>query len=160
MLIFKGSTKSSGSRAVIVVRVRHCLSVLVYAGLSMFYSCRALLVTGCTCIYAYNLALTLVTKSRWTWQPSPTSLGICGLRSRRLQCRIECLKRCCRLHDIKRVTASCHNDVMISYKSSRPIGNTKTFGSFFGYRPPIEPSTVFVQLCALPEPFQRLSLFP
>ena len=25
----------------------------------MFYSCRALLVTGCTCIYAYNLAVAL-----------------------------------------------------------------------------------------------------
>ena len=46
----------SGSRAVLVVRVRHCLSVLVYAGLSIVYCCRALLVTGCTCVYAYNLA--------------------------------------------------------------------------------------------------------
>ena len=48
MLIFKGGTWSSGNRAVIVVRVRHCLSVLVYAGLSMFACCRALLVAGCT----------------------------------------------------------------------------------------------------------------
>ena len=48
MLIFKGGTWSSGNRAVIVVRVRHCLSVLVYAGLSMFTCCRALLVAGCT----------------------------------------------------------------------------------------------------------------
>ena len=46
----------SGSRAVLVVRVPHCLSVLVYAGLSIVYRCRALPVTGCTCIYAYNLA--------------------------------------------------------------------------------------------------------
>ena len=46
----------SGSRAVLVVRVRHCLSVLVYAGLSIVYCCQALPVTGCTCIYAYNLA--------------------------------------------------------------------------------------------------------
>ena len=36
MLIFIGGTYSSGSRAVIVVWVRHCLSVLVCAGLSMF----------------------------------------------------------------------------------------------------------------------------
>ena len=48
MLIFKGGTWSSGNRTVIVVRVRHCLSVLVYAGLSMFTCCRALLVAGCT----------------------------------------------------------------------------------------------------------------
>ena len=48
VLIFKGGTWSSGNRAVIVVRVRHCLSVLVYAGLSMFTCCRALLVAGCT----------------------------------------------------------------------------------------------------------------
>ena len=33
---------------VIVVRVRHCLSLLVYAGLSMFTCCRALLISGCT----------------------------------------------------------------------------------------------------------------
>ena len=29
----------------------------MYAGLSMFYRCRALLIIGCTCIYAYNLAI-------------------------------------------------------------------------------------------------------
>ena len=46
----------SGSRAVLVVWVRHCLSVLVYAGLCIVYCCRALPVTGCTCFYAYNLA--------------------------------------------------------------------------------------------------------
>ena len=48
MLIFKGGTWPSGLRAVIVVRVRHCLSVLLYAGLSMFTCCRALLISGCT----------------------------------------------------------------------------------------------------------------
>ena len=32
-------------------------------------------------------------------------------------------KRGCRLCDVKRVTASCHNDIMISYKSSRSVGN-------------------------------------
>ena len=36
------------NRAVIVVRVRHCLSVLLYAGLSMFTCYRALLISGCT----------------------------------------------------------------------------------------------------------------
>ena len=46
----------SGSRAVLIVWVRHCLSVLVYAGLSIVYRSRALPVTGCTCVYAYNLA--------------------------------------------------------------------------------------------------------
>ena len=69
----------------------------------------------------------LVTESRRTWQPSPTSLGIRGLCPQRPQCRIECLKRCCRLRDVKRVTASCCNDVMISYKSSRLVGNATTF---------------------------------
>ena len=65
------------------------------------------------------------------WLPSPTGLGnrplcpfgIRGLRSRRPQHRIECLKQCCRLRDVKCVTASCRNDVMISYKRSRPVGN-------------------------------------
>ena len=74
----------------------------------------------------------LVTESRWTWQPSPTSLGIRGLRSRRPQHRIECWKRCCRLHDVKRVTASCRNDIMISYKSSHLVGKMTTFQLFIG----------------------------
>ena len=47
-LSLKAGTQSSGNRAVIVVRVRHCLSVLLYAGLSMFTCCRALLISGCT----------------------------------------------------------------------------------------------------------------
>ena len=101
----------------------------------------------------------LVTESRRTWQPSPTSLGIRGLRSRRPQRQMECLKRRCRLRDVKHVTASCRNDVMISYKSSRPVGNTRTFQLFIGRLPTIL-SAVFVQPCALPEPFRRLSLFP
>ena len=59
--------------------------------------------------------------------------------------------------DVKCVTASCRNDAMISYKK---VPSSWECGSFFGYRPPIEPSAIFVQPCALPEPFQRLSLFP
>ena len=60
----------SGSCAVLVVRVRHCLSVLVYAGLSIVYCCRALPVTGCTCFYAYNLANCFCKnffRGRWTF---------------------------------------------------------------------------------------------
>ena len=102
----------------------------------------------------------LVTESRRTWQPSPTSLGICGLRSWRPQCQIECSKQRCRLRDVKCVTASCRSDVMISYKSSRLVGNATTFQLFIGYRLPTVLSAVFVQPCALPEPFRRLSLFP
>ena len=102
----------------------------------------------------------LVTESRRTWQPSLTSLGIRGLHSRRPQRQIECSKWRCRLRDVKHVTASCHNDVMIPYKSSHPVGNAMTFQLFIGYRLPTVPSAVFVQPCALPEPFQRFSLFP
>ena len=102
----------------------------------------------------------LVTKSCRTWQPSPTSLGIHGLRSRRPQRRIECSKRRCRLRDVKRVTASCRNDIMVSYKSSRPVGNATTFQLLIGYWLPTVPSAVIVQPCALPEPFRRFSLFP
>ena len=88
-------------------------------------------------------------------------LGIRGLHSWRPQCRVECLKRCCRLRDVKRITASCRNDVMISYKRSCPVGNAILLVlSFFGYQPPIQPSAIFVQPCALPEQFRRLSLFP
>ena len=65
------------------------------------------------------------------WLLSPAGLGnrplrpfgIRGLCSRRLQRQIECLKWRCQLRDVKRITASCHNDVMISYKWSRPVGN-------------------------------------
>ena len=66
------------------------------------------------------VALTLVTESRRTWQPSLTPLGIRGLRSWSPQRRIECSKRRCWLRDIKCVIASCRNDVMIPYKRSRP----------------------------------------
>ena len=59
VLIFKGGTYLSGSRAVLIVRVRYYLSVLVYVGLSIVYRSRALPVTGCTCVYAYNLAILL-----------------------------------------------------------------------------------------------------
>ena len=91
----------------------------------------------------------------------PTPLGIRGLRPWGPQHQIECSKQCCRLRDVKRVTASCCNDVMIPYKRSRPDRDAVLwlFG-FFGYRLPIEPSAVFVQPCALQEPFRRLSLFP
>ena len=61
----------------------------------------------------------LVTESRRTWQLPPTPLGIRSLHSWSLQRRIECSKRRCRLRDIKGVTASCCNDVMIPYKRSR-----------------------------------------
>ena len=53
----------------------------------------------------------------------PYALGIRGLCSWRPQYRIECLKRRCRLRDVKRITASCRNDVMIPYKRSRLVGN-------------------------------------
>ena len=89
----------------------------------------------------------------------PISLGIRSLCSRRPQRQIECLKRHCQLRDVKRITASCRNDVMISYKSSRPVGNTRTFQLFIGRLPTVL-SAVFLQPCTLPEPFQRLSLFP
>ena len=56
-----------------------------------------------------------------------------GLCSRRPQRRIECSKRRCRLRDVKCVVASCRNDVMISYKSSHPVGNRTTFQLFIGY---------------------------
>ena len=101
----------------------------------------------------------LVTQSCLTWQPSPTSLGIHGLCSWRPQRRIECSKWRCWLHDVKRITASCRNDIMISYKNSPPVGNTTTFQLFIGRLPTVL-SAVFVQPCALPEPFRRLSLFP
>ena len=65
----------------------------------------------------------LVTKSPRTWQLSPTTLGIRGLCSWRPQRRIECSKRRCRLRDVKRVIASCRNDIMIPYKRSHPVGN-------------------------------------
>ena len=102
----------------------------------------------------------LVTESRRTWQPSPTFLSTHGLRPRRPQRRIECLKRCCRLRDVKRVTASCRNDVMIPYKSARPIGKGTTFScsSATDRQPFHQPS--LSKPCALPEPFRRLSLFP
>ena len=65
------------------------------------------------------------------WLPSPPGLGnrpfyapgIHILRSWSPQCRIECSKRCCRLRDIKRIIASCRNDVMIPYKRSHPVWN-------------------------------------
>ena len=65
------------------------------------------------------------------WLRSPAGLGnhslrpfgICGLCSWRPQCWIECSKRRCRLCDVKRVTTSCRNDVMILYKRSRLVGN-------------------------------------
>ena len=82
----------------------------------------------------------LVTESRRTWRPSPTSLGICGLCLRRPQRHFKCSKQCCQLRDVVRVTASCCNDVMISYKSSRLVGNVTTFQLFIGYRLPTVPS--------------------
>ena len=65
------------------------------------------------------------------WLPSPAGLGnrplrpwaYAVLRSWRPQRWIECSKRHCRLRDVKRITASCRNDVMIPYKRSCPVGN-------------------------------------
>ena len=103
------------------------------------------------------------------WLPSPTRLGnrpLCPfgrriLHSQRPQHQIECLKRHCRLRDVKCVTTSCHNDVMISYKRSRLVGNAVLWlilSLATDRQSNRQPS--FVQLCALPEPFWRLSLFP
>ena len=65
------------------------------------------------------------------WLPSPARLGNCplrpfgirGLRSQRPQRWIKCSERRCPLRDVKRVTTSCCNDVMISYKRLRLVGN-------------------------------------
>ena len=94
--------------------------------LSLLYICHGMLLNS---LYLWLTLLhqALVTESRRTWQPSPTSLGIRGLCPQRPQRRIECSKQRCQLRDVKCITASCRSDIMISYKSSCPVGTRGLF---------------------------------
>ena len=79
--------------------------------------------------------------------PQPFSMR--SLHSWCPQCRFKCSKWRCR-----------HRDVKCVMTSWTPIKGPAWIGMlFFGYRLPIEPSAMFVQPCALPEPFRRSSLF-
>ena len=84
----------------------------------------------------------------------PPPFSMCGLCSRCPQRWFKCSNRRYWHHDVKCIIFSCCNDVMNSYKRSHPDRML-----FFGYRPPIEPSAMFVQPYALPESFRRSPLF-
>ena len=94
---------------------------------------------------------------------SPAGLGNCPLRplayavrapgARNIGSNVQ--KWCYQHRDVKRVITSRRTDVMSPYKKSHPVRNAV----LLGYRLPIELSAGFVQPCAIPEPFRRLSLF-